>query len=98
MMIDVQGFMVAQTILNVILVASLVVAEFRLKKYERDIRLMTANDKTVPTDPLLIEEWAQTMARLEEGCPKWCAYRDRLTSLGYFTEEAVVARRARKDI
>ncbi len=85
--------MVAQVILDIVLIAALCSVEIRTKKAERRVQIMTAECDVAPTDPTIIEEWANTMSRLPEGSPKWCAYRDRLTSLGYYSEEAVVARR-----
>ncbi len=94
MTIDLNALLIGQAILNVILIAGLFSIEIRTKRAERRVQIMTAKSDRVSTDPALIEEWAATMSRLPEGSPKWCGYRDRLTSLGYFTEEAVAARRS----
>ena len=93
MIIDIEAFMVAQVILDVVLIAALCSVEIRTKRAERRVQLMTAKSDSVPTDPAIIEGWAAAKDRLPEGSPKWCAYRDRLESLGYYEEEAVVARR-----
>ena len=93
-MIDLNALLIGQGLLNVVLIVGVYTMDRRVKRSEREVMRMTAECDVVPTDPAIIAEWAATMARLPEGSPKWCAYRDRLTSLGYFTEEAVAARRS----
>ncbi len=83
MMISFEAFMVAQVILDVVLIAALCSVEIRTKQAERRVQIMTSRSTKVPTDPALIEEWAATKDRLPEGSPKWCAYRDRLIEVGY---------------
>ncbi len=66
----------------------------RLDQYRDNVRLMTAEDNSFPVHPTIIEDWAAKKDRLPEGSPKWCAYRDNLEAAGYYTEEAIVARRS----
>ena len=77
-------FLVAQIIVDVVLIACAVFCVMRLKGYRRMVQLMTAASEKVETDPALIEEWAATRSNLPEGSPKWHAYTNRLEAEGYF--------------
>ena len=56
----------------------------KLRTDRRMVQVMTARSEAVPTDPKLIEEWAEKLAKLRKGSKKWIAYRNALTAAGYY--------------
>ena len=78
-----EWLIVAQAVVNILLVAAIVFNAVRLKKVRRTVQLLTVVPKKVLPDAALIKEWAAKKDQLPEGSPKWCAYRDRLIEVGY---------------
>ncbi len=81
---------IIQTVINIALVGALILCARKLRycagklsDYKRDVQIMTCRSDKLPTDPELIEEWAQKRAGLKHGSPKWIAYDNALKAEGY---------------
>ena len=80
-------FEIVQIVTDVLLVAALGSLIWywlpKLRTDRRMVQVMTARSEAVPTDPKLIEEWAQKRDALPKGCKKWIAYTNALKAVGY---------------
>lgn len=86
-MVELSVFEMAQIGVDVLLfaaVASLIWYWLpKLRTDRRMVQVMTARSEAVPTDPKLIEEWAEKLAALPKGSKKWIAYMNALKAVGY---------------
>lgn len=78
-----QVALIAQAVVDAVLIAAAVYCVPRLKSYYRMVQVMTAESRVVPTDAKLISEWAEKRDTYKKGSPKWIAYTNRLKEVGY---------------
>ncbi len=80
-------FEIVQIVIDVLLVAAFSGLIWywlpKLRTDRRMVQVMTARSNAVPTDPALIEEWAQKRDQLQKGSPHWIAYTAALKDVGY---------------